>query len=243
MFKSIICCFTVVFCLLSSNIFAEECKNDERLKKLPKILKEIKDSEDGTIEEPLTMTGTTYYNFSDKIKKILGDNVMICPDNFIVNGEPIYKIEVDAKELLDQAETHIRNEEYKKVKEMKGKYKAKPIEPKKALRLASDINLDRETLDDVTSELNLSYYRTDKQYQDFIRFDVLQLLDYLGGTIDGDFKIGLHANDESKVDNDEYYPFNIKRQTNDRSEEDNYVFWSLYEEVLGSLGFTVKKFD
>jgi len=76
-------------------------QNDPRMENLVAVLKDIKA---GKKVEPLKMSFGTYMGMSDKIQKLLGDNIVIvttnCKKQFIIDGELTGKVEMPFHEAM-----------------------------------------------------------------------------------------------------------------------------------------------
>jgi len=156
-------------------------QDDPRMQNLIAVLKDVKA---GNKVEPLQMSFGTYMGLSDKIRKMLGDNIVIstasCKKQFVFDGELTGKVEMPFPEAMTYINDALRARDATKLKSVFANVKAAPDTLHNILSYSVAKSYPLETGKVLIQAANIQAVRSN---DDSMGILLLNLYQALGGTL------------------------------------------------------------
>jgi len=156
-------------------------QDDPRMQNLMAVLKDVKA---GNKVEPLQMSFGTYMGLSDKIRKLLGDNIVIstanCKKQFIFDGELAGKVEMPFPEAMTYINDALRARDVAKLKAVFANVKAAPDTLHNILSYSVAKSFPLATGKALIQVANIQAVRSNKESMGVL---LLNIYEALGGTL------------------------------------------------------------
>jgi len=165
-------------------------QDDPRMQNLVAVLKDIKA---GNKVEPLQMSFGTYMGMSDKIRKLLGDNIVIsaanCKKQFVFDGALTGKVEMPFPEAMTYINDALRARDTAKLKFVFANVKAAPDTLHNILSYSVARSFPLATGKVLIQAANIQAVRSDKASMGVL---LLNIYGALGGTLAQGEKNNVH---------------------------------------------------
>jgi len=152
-------------------------QDDPRMQNLIAVLKDVKA---GNKVEPLQMSFGTYMGLSDKIHKMLGDNIVIstasCKKQFIFDGELTGKVEMPFPEAMTYINDALRARDTAKLKFVFANVKAAPDSLHNILSYSVAKSFPLATGKALIQAANIRPVRSDKESMGVLLLNIYQTL-------------------------------------------------------------------
>nr|WP_319491681.1 hypothetical protein [uncultured Desulfobacter sp.] len=137
------------------------CTNDERLSDFSALLKQLRALPKGETLKPLiTLTPEKYASLKPPILKVLGDNIIICPDIIVLDGVPTEKLSIKFEVLYNKIKGALINKDAKELKRLYATFIAAPITMADAVNLFTTTPFNENVDDFLSTTLNLRIWST-----------------------------------------------------------------------------------
>ncbi|MDQ6962821.1 MAG: hypothetical protein Q9M28_09920 [Mariprofundaceae bacterium] len=152
-------------------------QDDPRMQNLIAVLKDVKA---GSKVKPLQMSFGTYMGLSDKVRKMLGDNIIIstadCKKQFIFEGALTGKVEMPFPEAMTYINNALRARDTAKLKFVFTNMKAAPDTLNNILSYSVAKEFDLETGKVLVHAANILPLRSNEKLMGILLLDIYQAL-------------------------------------------------------------------
>lgn len=150
----------------SSAVEKADCTDDPRLQRFGTLIEEVRGLKKGAyLKDPVMITPEKYIKTKQKFLKLLGDNLIVCPDILFVDGEPVEKIKVDFFVLFQKIKNAAIETDVETIKDLYRNFEAKPLPASAVNRLIQLVDIKKEALQTIADGLGIRLMKN-KQEED-----------------------------------------------------------------------------